>query len=244
MKENIKSDFYYKWINKKIYIYAMLFMVIYILATSIGNMEWKSSQTLYSVFTLMVNQQYLMIMIVLLGMTCYYQGKMFENRLLMYQIVSHGKTETVLSKYIVQSFFNIVFFSSSLFLAMIFLCNVYKVQLQMDIKILVLYLFLVMLIIRYTVRLVSMVYFTKNGIVGGLITWFVVVAELMPLLIGREYSVSELVDFAKYFLPGQIFSLTMGENLVGTVFIILITTSIEMSVEIFWVIKKNKNEMF
>jgi hypothetical protein len=178
---------------------------------------------------------------VLLGITCYYQGKLFENRFLMYQIISHGRKKPVFSKYIVQTFFNIVFLTGLMLCSLTILCNVYQIRIQVDINVLGFYLLFILLIMRYTVRLITMVYFFKNGIIAGIATWLIVVAEWVPLLIGQEYTIIKLVNISRLFLPGQINSLTMGQSFAEVLPYIIITTFIELGVEMICIC--NKKEM-
>lgn len=232
MRNIIKSDFYYHCVNIKIYIYAMLFMFVYIIGTSIGNMEWASNQTLYSIIRVMIKQQYMMIMIILLGITCYYQGKMFGNRFLIYQVVSYGKRKTLLSKYIVQITNNVAFVTGLVLCSLVILCNVYQVRNGINIGVVLFYLLFILLIIRYTVRLLTMNYLVRSGIKAAIFTWMIVVAEWMPCLIGQEYNIVGLLDISIWFLPGQINSLTISQSLVEILPYIFITTIIELGLEI------------
>lgn len=240
MHSLINSDFYYHWRNKKVYIYALIILLMYILGMTVGNIEWSSSQALINVYCLMINQQNMMIIIALLCVSCYYQGKYFDNRLIMYQVLSHGRRKTILSKYFIQCSFNIIFFTVISCLALFFLSFVYEYQLTLDFRIVIIYIMLIIIIIRYSVRIVSIVLRVKNGVLGAVVGWMMTVVEMLPLLTGIEYDSYKLIGLSRFFVPGQIHLLTQMNELKRTVPVVIVTSSIEVSIEIISTLKKDK----
>ena len=212
MKNLVKADFYYQMNNKKVYIYAALFLLVYATGISIGNIEWASSQTLYSVFKLMINQEYLMMIIIVIGISCYYQGMLFKNRFIMYQNICYGCHKTIISKVVVQTLANCAFISVVLLCSLAMMCIVYDVQMQQQVGFVVSYFLLILLMARFTVRIIVVLYSVKNGVIAAIIIWMINVAEMMPLLIGNEYKIEILLDSSKFFLPGQIYNLAFEEG--------------------------------
>lgn len=240
MKRLLKSDFYYHIKNIKIYIYVLIFLSIYIIGASTGNIEWSSSIEFGQLFEIMLKQQYLMILIALLGSTCFYQGKVFDNKFIMYQIISQGRLKTILSKYIVQIIFNVLLSALVIAFALTGLSFIYDVRLSIGTEILKMFILFSLLIMRYSIFLVSIVLLVKKGIVGALTAWMIIICEALPLIVGTEYGINNLLFISNFFVPGQLNMLSQIDSIEPA--IILLTTVIELSMEIFITLRKYKKE--
>lgn len=238
MMEIVKSDLYYQWKNKKVMICAWIVCILYIFEATMGNLQWELEISLFELTCLMIRQQYMVIVLLLLGVSCYYVGRLFTNKFVNLQVVAADRNKTLWSKYFVQAFINIILTTLLFFIALLGLVLVYKVNSISPGGVFILYIGIIVLMIRYTVQLVSVVFWVRNGVLAAILNWMLFVAELFPLLIGTELGIPGLVEISNLFVSGQLLLLVSGEQW-GMIFIrIILTMAVEMGIYILVTIYK------
>lgn len=237
----IKSDFYTQLKQFKVYAYTMIFALIYILSATLGNVwEYTGNMTVTQLMNLVLKQQFMIFFMISIGVTSYYIGKMFSNKFINLQVINCKERQRVLfAKYIVQSTINVIIISLILAGALVALNFVYNVN-YMNISGMILrWGLLVVLIIRFTIMIVSAVFIMKNGVVAALIGWIIFVVQSIPFLIGAEYNSNFLLKASKLFVTGQIYEICSKDIITGTEMIwILFTSVVESAV---WIILTHRN---
>lgn len=230
MKNIIKADLYSQWKQKKIYVYALVYLVAYIIITSIGNLQWQTEIKVLDLFCGMLKQQYIMIVIGLLLVTCYQNGRIFSNKFVHIQVLgSKSRTKVLFSKYIVQSIVNLFLATCVMGLALWTLMFVYQTDRSGFSEVVKRYAIVLLLVVKYTIALVSVVFLVKNGVIAALLNWMIFIAEIFPFLLGNEYGNETLLKVGELFFLGQIQALTTEAITTELLVKILVTTCIEVS---------------
>lgn len=237
----IKSDLYAQLKQLKVYVYVMIFALVYIISSSIGNYwEYTGNMEIVKLTNLVLKQQFMVIFMIIIGVTSYYIGKLFSNKFIQLQVISCKARQKVLfSKYFVQSVINVVIVTLVFGGALVALNFIYGVDYEKIGAIFLRWGVLVILIIRFSIIMVSLVFMTKHGVVAALSGWIIFVVQSLPFLIGMEYQSNVLLRISKLFATGQIYTIA-AEDIIGTnmIFWILFTTIVEMGVYIILAYKK------
>lgn len=241
MKNIIKSDLYFHKSNIKIYVVAILIMIVLFISSGFDQTDDALIMPLHEIVLLSVVQLSFISIITMTIVTGYFQGKMFENRFLIYQISNYGKRDTIFSKIIVQSVVNLITLILTLFICIIMLCAVLPhVEFVLGINSFIVVAGFLILIVRFTIRLVIINFYARNGVLAGIIGWLWVVAEMLPWMLGTQFDSERLLSFSKLFLIGQMNHLFTSENVLLFIPYIVVMSIIESGAECFLVLTKKE----
>jgi hypothetical protein len=241
MKNIIKSDLYFHKLNIRIYIVAVLIMIALFISSGFDKADDAMIIPLHEIVMFSVMQLSFISIITLTIVTSYFQGKMFENRFLIYQISNYGKKQTIFSKIIVQCIANLIILALTLITCVTLLCSVlHPVEFAFDINALIVVSAFLVLIVRFTIRLVIINFYARNGVLAGIIGWLWIVAELLPWMFGNQFGNERLLLFSKLFLAGQMNYLSTSEDVLHFFPFVIVMSIIETSAECFLVFKKKE----
>lgn len=229
MGKLVKADLYGQWRQMKVYIYTLLFLFIYVIFSTIGNIEWSTAIKVGDLTNLILKQQSIIVFIAMIGVTSYYIGRLFSNKFIHMQVVSCKKREKVIfAKYFVQGIANMIIFTVVLIVALTALTFVYEIDYSAGSEVFLQWSLIMVLTIRYTISIVSIVFIIKNGAFAALANWLITVAEMFPMMVGIEYGNDRLVEFSRLFTVGQINMI--ATNAIDSMMIlkILVTTIVEL----------------
>ena len=180
---------------------------------------------LHEIVMISVMQLSFISIITLTIVTSYFQGKMFENRFLIYQISNYGKKQTIFSKIIVQCIANLIILALTLITCVTLLCSVlHPGKFAFDINTLIVVSAFLVLIVRFTIRLVIINFY----------------AELLPWMFGNQFGNERLLLFSKLFLAGQMNCLSTSEDVLHFIPFVIVMSIIETGAECFLVFKKKE----
>ena len=64
---------------------------------------------------------------------------------------------------------------------------------------------ILILIIRFTIRMVSIVFIVKNGLLAAMVNWFIMIAETLPQMMGGKVTDNKVIEYIlQLFTMGQV----------------------------------------
>ena len=202
----IKSDCYRQLKQGKIYLYAIGILSIFTVGLILNGIEPGTDIKATDLYAILLSQQNLFLLLGLMGLIAFTLGQLFSNKYIHMQVIaSEDRYKVMFSKYIVQSIFSVSVATVEILLVMGLLsifCHVdYSSMSQMFLK----WGLILILIIRFTIRMVSIVFIVKNGLLAAMVNWFIMIAETLPQMMGGKDADNKVIEYIlQLFTMGQV----------------------------------------
>ena len=183
----IKADCYRQLKQGKMYLYVIGILSIFNVGLILNGIEPGTDIKATDLYTVVLTQQNILILIVIMGVIAFILGQLFPNKYIHMQVIaSKDRYKVMLSKYIVQCVISVIMATVEILLVMGLLsifCHVdYSSVGQLFLK----WGLLLILIVRFTITMISIVFIAKNGLLAAMLNWFIMLGEMVPQIIGKS----------------------------------------------------------